>query len=108
LFTLRGGTGTGGETHRGPHAQEQLRANVQPARSQGYQQQGRVSEMSFIKGYFLEEEEFQKLRNIERRLHAGSDAMRDEGHKLWLVLNRLEDHNAVSFDYKTSKLTWEV
>jgi hypothetical protein len=28
-----------------------------------------------------------------------SDAMRDEGHKLWLVLNRLEDHNAVSFDY---------
>jgi hypothetical protein len=43
-----------------------------------------------------------------RRLNAGSDAMRDEGHKLWLVLNRLEDHNAVSFDYKTSKLTWEV
>jgi hypothetical protein len=37
----------------------------------------------------------------------GSDAMRDEGHKLWLVLNRLDDHNAVSFDYKTSKLTWE-
>jgi hypothetical protein len=48
LFTLRGGTGTGGETHRGPHAQEQLRANVQPARSQGYQQQGRVSEMKMI------------------------------------------------------------
>jgi hypothetical protein len=64
--------------------------------------------MSLIKGYFIEEEDFQKLRNIERRLHAGSDAMRDEGHKLWLVLNRLEDHNAVSFDYKTSKLTWEV
>jgi hypothetical protein len=26
--------------------------------------------MSFIKGYFLEEDEFQKLRNFERRLHA--------------------------------------
>jgi hypothetical protein len=64
--------------------------------------------MSLIEGYFIEEEDFQKLRNIERRLHAGSDAMRDEGHKLWLVLNRLDDHNAVSFDYKTSKLTWEV
>jgi hypothetical protein len=48
LFTLRGGTGTGGEAHRSPHAQEQLRANVQPARSQGYQQQGRVSEMKMI------------------------------------------------------------
>jgi hypothetical protein len=49
LFTLRGGTGTGGEAHRGPHAQEQLRANVQPARSQGYQQQGRVSAMRTTK-----------------------------------------------------------
>jgi hypothetical protein len=48
------------------------------------------------------------MSTIRYRLHAGSDAMRDEGHKLWLVLNRLEDHNAVSFDYKTSKLTWEV
>jgi hypothetical protein len=34
--------------------------------------------MSLIEGYFIEEEDFQKLRNIERRLHAGSDAMRDE------------------------------
>jgi hypothetical protein len=48
LFTLRGGTGTGGEAHRGPHAQEQLRANVQPARSQRYQQQRRVSAMKMI------------------------------------------------------------
>jgi hypothetical protein len=48
LFTLRGGTGTGGETHRGPHAQEQLRANVQPARSQRYQQQRRASAMKMI------------------------------------------------------------
>jgi hypothetical protein len=48
LFTLRGGTGTGGETHRGPHAQEQLRANVQPARSQRYQQQRRISAMKML------------------------------------------------------------
>jgi hypothetical protein len=46
--------------------------------------------MSLIEGYLIEEEDFQKLRNIERRLHSGSDAMRDEGHKLWLVLNRLD------------------
>jgi hypothetical protein len=52
LFTLRGGTGTGGEAHRGPHAQEQLRAYVQPARSQGYQQQGRVSAMKWLLDFF--------------------------------------------------------
>lgn len=32
-------------------------------------------------------EHYTKMRLIERRLHGGSDAMRDEGHKLWLVLN---------------------
>jgi hypothetical protein len=40
-------------------------------------------------GYFVEKEAFEKLRRIEQRLHGGSDAMRDEGHKLWLVLNDL-------------------
>lgn len=41
------------------------------------------------KGYFVEKEAFEKLRQIEQRLHGGSDAMRDEGHRLWLVLNDL-------------------
>ena len=40
-------------------------------------------------GYFVEKEAFEKLRRIEQRLHGGSDAMRDEGNKLWLVLNAL-------------------
>jgi hypothetical protein len=40
-------------------------------------------------GYFIEKEVFERLRRIEQRLHGGSDAMRDEGHKLWLVLNDL-------------------
>jgi hypothetical protein len=55
LFTLRGETGTGGEAHRGPHAQEQLRANVQPARSQRYQQQRRISAMKmlYLVGYWV-------------------------------------------------------
>lgn len=39
------------------------------------------------KGYFLEQENFEKLRAISDRLLAGSDAMRDEGHKLWLALD---------------------
>ena len=37
-------------------------------------------------GYFIEKEDFAKLRAISDRLHAGSDAMRDEGHKLLLAL----------------------
>ena len=39
------------------------------------------------KGYFIEKEEFEKLRAISARLHAGSDAMRDEGHKLMLAID---------------------
>ena len=35
-------------------------------------------------------EELPKLREVQARLHGGSDAMRDEGHKLWLVCGRLE------------------
>lgn len=31
-----------------------------------------------------------KLRQAQARLHNGSDAMRDEGHKLWLICNDLE------------------
>ena len=38
-------------------------------------------------GYFIEKEQFEKLRRIAGRLHNGSDAMRDEGHKMWLVLH---------------------
>ena len=36
----------------------------------------------------LREEVMPRMRAIHTRLHGGSDAMRDEGHKLWL----LEDH----------------
>lgn len=31
-----------------------------------------------------------KLQQIHTRLHSGSDAMRDEGHKLWLVYGHLK------------------
>lgn len=55
-------------------------------------------------GYFVDEEVFEKLRRIEQRLHGGSDAMRDEGHKLWLVLNDLPKVELYSFE---SKLCWK-
>lgn len=40
-------------------------------------------------GYFIEKEDFAKLRRISDRLHSGSDAMRDEGTKLLLVLDAM-------------------
>lgn len=38
----------------------------------------------------VDEDQLASLRGIEQRLHAGSDKMRDEGHKLWLTLNQIE------------------
>ena len=38
----------------------------------------------------ITEELLPKLKQIHARLHAGSDAMRDEGHKLMLVCNDLD------------------
>ena len=35
--------------------------------------------------YFVDEDQMKKFGEIYRRLHSGSDAMRDEGHKLWLL-----------------------
>ena len=60
-------------------------------------------QMSLIKGYFLREEDFQKLLNIEQRLHAGSDAMRDEGHRVWLILNNIEGWESMTLNTETSK-----
>lgn len=32
----------------------------------------------------------ERLEPIQRRLHNGSDAMRDEGHKVWLLCEELK------------------
>jgi hypothetical protein len=37
----------------------------------------------------LREEVMPKMQAIYTRLHDGSDPMRDEGHKLWLLCNHL-------------------
>ena len=42
-----------------------------------------------MKVFLIDEDQITKLRAIEQRLHSGSDAMRDEGHKLWLVLKEV-------------------
>ena len=57
------------------------------------------------KGYFIEKEEFEKLRAISDRLHAGSDAMRDEGHKLMLALDNM--HKVELWPHGEEWDTWE-
>jgi hypothetical protein len=39
--------------------------------------------------FLLDAESMDKLRKISERLQGGSDAMRDEGHKLWLILQEV-------------------
>lgn len=53
-------------------------------------------------GYYIEKEVFEKLRAIEKRLHGGSDAMRDEGHKLWLALKDVPKIELYAFGSETS------
>lgn len=55
-------------------------------------------------GYFIEKEVFEKLRRIAGRLHNGSDAMRDEGHKMWLVL---DDVNRIELHAFGSETSWD-
>lgn len=45
--------------------------------------------------YYLDGDQLQKLRDMVNRLHSGSDAMRDEGHKLWLLVNYVSDFQEV-------------
>lgn len=41
-----------------------------------------------MKVYIIDEETHERLVKISNALHAGSDAMRDQGHVLWLMLAR--------------------
>jgi hypothetical protein len=43
-----------------------------------------------MKVFALETERLQTLEAIAERLQSGSDQMRDEGHKLWLVLQEIK------------------
>ena len=57
-------------------------------------------------GYYIEKEVFEKLRRISDRLHGGSDAMRDEGHKLGLALREFHKIELCAFGSETS-WSWE-
>lgn len=44
-----------------------------------------------MKVYLIEDEQLEQLQNIASRLQGGSDRMRDEGHKLWLLIQTIKD-----------------
>jgi len=44
-----------------------------------------TTEERTVKGYFVDEEQMQKLVYLERMLSGGSDASRDLGHTMWLL-----------------------
>jgi hypothetical protein len=50
--------------------------------------------------YVLWSEQLEKLQAISDRLHGGSDKMRDEGHKLWLVINQIREQQIEAIDAK--------
>ena len=50
--------------------------------------------------FVLSEDEVEKLRAICFTLHSGSDKMRDQGHKLWLIIDNFQ-----SFDYDKLEIT---
>lgn len=41
--------------------------------------------------YLLEDVQLERLQAISNRLHNGTDRERDEGHRLWLVLNAVRE-----------------
>lgn len=49
------------------------------------------------KYFVFDEEQMAKLRAIQARLHAGTDKERDEGHRLWLLLNQAVEFAASDF-----------
>jgi hypothetical protein len=50
--------------------------------------------------YVMWPEQLAKIKEICDRLHSGSDAMRDQGHRLWLVLNEVKDQQVETVDAK--------
>lgn len=40
--------------------------------------------------YYVDEDQLRQLSELSDSLQSGSDAMRDAGHRLWLVLRQIE------------------
>lgn len=51
----------------------------------------------------IDEHTFAKMRQLQHDLHAGTDRERDFGHRLWLMLNNIEQCGHVLFDTDKNK-----
>lgn len=43
--------------------------------------------------FYIDADQLKKLRQIADTLHGMSDAARDQGHKLWLIVTEIERQN---------------
>ena len=43
--------------------------------------------------YLIDEDQLRRIQEISSALHNGTDAMRDLGHKLWLVINQVKEQD---------------
>lgn len=41
--------------------------------------------------YLVDEDQLRAMRVIAEKLMSGSDAERDQGHRLWLLVNQIKD-----------------
>lgn len=46
--------------------------------------------------YFIEQEQLDALRRVSSTLHAGDDAMRDLGHRVWYVVTGVEKNQKLT------------
>lgn len=46
--------------------------------------------------YFIEQEQLDALRRVASTLHAGNDAMRDLGHRVWYVVTGVEENQKLT------------
>ena len=47
-----------------------------------------------MKIFLIDEDQLERLKQIASRLHGGSDKERDEGHKLWLLIEQIKGQSA--------------
>jgi hypothetical protein len=46
--------------------------------------------------FIIDADQLNKLTLIAARLQSGTDRERDEGHKLWLLINQIKDQEVTS------------
>jgi hypothetical protein len=57
----------------------------------------------YLDGFFIDNEQYVALDKLSKELHGGSDAMRDVGHKLWLLLHVIAEQQISAYLTETNE-----